>query len=96
METTKSLFASVCPPDYKVQKLPIRGILTIGGYPVIRYRLLSLPTLNERSVWTCRIVTRIDHDGASKDLEESVEFDGAFSIRHSNFLGVVDVWRLSL
>ena len=93
MEITKRAFESIAPPDYIVKKVAVRGILSIG---TIRYRLLTLPKINERSVWSCRIVTRVDHDGASKEVEEGIEFDGPFVIRHSNLLAAVDVYTLNL
>jgi hypothetical protein len=93
METTKRLFESIVPPDYIVKKVPVRGVLAIGN---IRYRLLTLPKINERSVWSCRIVTRVDYDGASKEVEEGIEFDGPFILRHSNLIAAVDVWTLNL
>ena len=96
METQKALFESIAPPDYKVQKVLIRGILIINGNPQLKYRLLTYPHLNEQSVWACQIITRVCYDGAIKEVAEGLIFDGPFSIHASNFFGAADVWTLNL
>jgi hypothetical protein len=96
MEVTRQVFDEIAPPGFTLNKVITYGRLVINGSLQLRYRLLTLPKLNERDVWACRIATRLTCDGEEKFLEERIEWDGGFLIHHSNLLGEIEVWRMDL